>query len=282
MISLSDRTSSLRPRIAGLALALAVGLSGAAGIASAQEATPTGAEGVVCAEVLEAGATPVSSPEASAVAAATAIPVADEMQGEPVTDEAIIAELTEVASSCNPEASGGIEVGSVEQFDTDLYGIEYQYLQGRQVIRVLEMYSVENDTWTLRQQQSRSPETDEDTITIAAKIGGDPAIETSPASFSFTPAMRVNITNRDASDLSLALFSTSEEVDPASLAGTDAASLPETMELQGETLVIAGSTGEMLFEGLEEGTYMLVVLDGSDAVVAASPLTIDPPLDLGL
>jgi hypothetical protein len=278
MMSFSDRRLSLRPRIVGVVLAVSIGLSGA--VATAQDATPTGAEGVVCAE-LEGGATPVASPEASAVAAATAIPVADEMQGEPVTDEAIIAEVTEVVSACNPDASGGIEVASVELFDTDLYGIEYQYMQGAQVLRVLEMYSVENDTWTLRQQQSKAPETDEDTITISAKIGGDPAIETSPASFDYTPAMRVNITNRDTTDLSLALFSTSEEVDTTTLAGTDAASLPETMELQGETLVVAGTSGQMLFEGLEEGTYVLAVLDGSDAVIAANPLTINPPLDLG-
>lgn len=276
----SKRISSLRPHLAGVALAVTIGLSGAFGTATAQDATPATAEGVVCAE-LAGGATPVTSPEASA-AAATAIPVTDELQGEPVTDESIISELTAVATACNPDASGGIDVASVEQFGPDLYGIEYQYMQGAQVFRVLEMYSVEQDTWTLRQQQSKSAQTDEDTITISAKIGGDPAIEVSPGSFNITPAMRVNILNRDSADLSLALFSTTAEVDTDALAGTDAASLPETMELQGETLVVAGTSGEMLFEGLGEGQYVLVVLDGSDAVVAASPLTIDPPLDLGL
>ena len=273
----TSRVSSLRPHIAGVALALTIGLSGALGTATAQDATPATAEGVVCAE-LNGGATPVSSPEA----AASAIPVTEKMQGEPVTDQSIIDKLTSVATACNPDASGGIDVASVEQFDTNLYGIEYQYMHGTQVIRVLQMYSVENDTWTLRQQQSKSPETEEDTITVSAKIGGDPAIEISPGSFDFTPAMRVNILNRDTSDLSLAVFSTSEDVDTNSLTGMDAASLPDTMELQGETMVVAGASGEMLFEGLEEGTYTLVVLDGSDAVLAASPITINPPLDLGL
>ena len=276
----SRGASSLRPHLAGVALALTIGLSGAFGTATAQDATPASAQGVVCSE-LAGGSTPVSAVEASATAA-TAIPVTEELQGEPVTDESVISELTAVASVCNPDASNGIDVASVEQFDTNLYGIEYQYMRGAQVFRVLEMYSVENDTWTLRQHQPKSAQTDEDTITISAKIGGDPAIEVSPGSFNFTPAMRVNILNRDATDLSLALFSTSEEVDTASLAGTDAASLPETMELQGETLVIAGASGEMLFQGLDEGNYLLVVLDGSDTVVAANPLTINPPLDLGL
>lgn len=274
-----QHTLSIRPRIIGTALALSIGLSGA--VAMAQDATPPTAEGVICAE-LDGGATPVASPEASAAAAATAIPVDEEMQGEEVTDEAVITQLTEVVRACNPDLPGDINVAGVQQFDTDLYGIEYQYMHGTQVMRVLEMYSVENDTWTLRQQQSKAPQTEEDTITVAAKIGGDPAIETSPASFDFTQAMRVNITNRDSADLSLALFSTSEEVDPASLEGMDAVSLPETLELQGETLVVAGATGEMLFEGLEEGNYVLVVMDASDAVIAANPLTINPPLDLGL
>jgi len=272
MISWYERTSSLRPQIAGVALALTIGLSGA--VATAQDATPSSSPDVTCAMVMED-----ASPEASPAAAS---PVAETPTGDVVTDEAVIADLTAAVATCNPDLGEDVEVIEVVQFDTNHFGIEYQYMQGRQVLRVLEMYSVENSTWTQGDKQSKSAATDEDTITISAKIGGDPAIEVSPGTFNITPAMRVSILNRDAADLSLALFSASEEVDTDALTGTDAASLPASLELQGETMVMAGESGDMLIEGIEEGTYVLVVLDSNDSVVAASPLTVDPPLDLGL
>lgn len=275
MITRSVGFGSVRPRLACAALALALGLSGTAAVA--QNASPAAAEGVVCATE---NATPIASPAASP--AATAIPVTEELQGEPVEDEALIGELTDVAAVCNPDAEGGIEVEEVVQYDTDLYGIQYQYQRGSQVIRVLEMYSVENGTWTLRQQQSESPETDEDTITISVKIGGDPALEISPTSFAETPATRLTIQSSASSDLGVALFSASEEVDTEALAGTAVDAVPETLTLEGETSVVAGTTDEMLFEGLKEGNYVVAVLDGSGTVTAASTLTVGPPADLGL
>lgn len=275
MITRSVCFQSVRPRLACAALALTIGFSGTAAVA--QDATPPAAEGVVCATET---ATPIASPAASP--AATAIPVTEELQGEPVEDEALIAQLTDVAIACNPEAAGAIEVEEVVQYDTDLYGIEYQYQRGAQVVRVLELYSVENGTWTLRQQQEQSPETEEDTITIAVNIGGDPPLEVSPGSFAETPATRLRITSSATADMSVALFSASEEVDAEALTGTAVDALPETLTLEGETSVVAGTTDELLFEGLEEGNYVVAVLDGSDTVIAASPLTIDPPADLGL
>lgn len=275
MVTRSVFYQSLRPRLAGAALALTIGLSGTAAVA--QDATPSPAEGVVCATE---SATPIASPGASP--AATAIPVTEELQGETVEDEALISEITDVALACNPDASGGIEVEEVVQYDTNLYGIEYQYQQGAQVIRVLETYSMENGTWTLRQQQAQAPETDEDTITIGVSVGGDPPLEISPGSFAETPAARFRITSSDSADLGVALFSASGEVDTEALAGTSVDALPETLTLEGKTSVVAGTTEEMLFEGLKEGNYVIAVLDGSDTVTAATPLTIDPPADLGL
>lgn len=269
---LPTRISMLKPHIAGVALAVTIGLSGTVAVAQS-DATPSPATDIACA-VVDATASPIASPEAS--------PVGDEMTGEAVTDEATIAELTDVATTCNPDAGAGIDDVSVTQFGDNFYGIEYQYMRGTQVFRVLEMYSVENDTWTLRQQKLQSPQTEEDTITLSAKIGGETGIEVTPGSFNIVPAMRISILNRDSADLGLAVFLATEDVDTESLTGQDAAALPDTLELQGETLIPAGTTGEMLFEGLGEGDYVLVALDAGDAVIGAAPLTIEPPLDLGL
>ncbi|HWV23484.1 MAG TPA: hypothetical protein VNZ58_04795 [Thermomicrobiales bacterium] len=262
--------STLKPQVAGIALAITIGLSGT--VAAAQtDATPSPVADISCA-VIDVSATPES--EAS--------PVSEEMSGEAVTDEATIALLTDVATTCNPDAGADITDVAVTQYGDDLYGIEYQYMHGHQVLRVLEMYSVEHDTWTLRQQKSLSPQSDEDTITLSAKIGGDTGIEVTPGSFNIVGAMRVNILNRDASDLSLAVFSATDDVDVASLAGQNVADLPDTLELQGEMLVPAGTSGDMLFEGLAEGSYVFVALDAGDSVINAAPVTIEPPLDLGL
>lgn len=268
----SLRIAGLKPPVAAIALAVTIGLSGTVAAAQA-DATPSPAMDVTCA-VVDASATPGASPMAS--------PASEEMTGTEVTDESIVTELTNVATTCNPDAGEGITDVAVSQYGDNLYGIEYQYMRGTQVIRVLEMYQVENGTWALSQQKSVSPETDEDTITLSAKIGGDPAIEVTPGSFNIVPAMRVNILNRDSSDLSLAVFSAQGEVDTDTLTGKDAASLPDSLELQGETMVPAGTTGEMLFEGLGEGNYVLIALDAGDTVIGAKPVTIQPPLDLGL
>lgn len=267
---LPTRISTLKPQVTGIALAVAIGLSGT--VAAQPDATPSPSTAVTCASA--GAASPAATPEGS--------PASEEMTGEQVTDEATIAELTEVATTCNPDAGAGIDDVTVTRFGNDLYGIEYQYMRGRQVLRVLEMYSVEHDTWTLRQHQTLSPQSDEDTITLSVKIGGDAGLEVTPGSFNVVPAMRLSIVNRDSADLGLAVFSAAGEVETGDLVGQDVATLPDSLELQGETVIPAGTTGDMLFEGLGEGNYVLVTLDTDDTVIGAAPLTIEPPLDLGI
>lgn len=257
-----SRFRILRPRLAATALALTIGLGGSAAVA--QDATP--ADTAVNCQIA-AGEVVVGTPEAS--------PVTD-VQGTPVEDEAMIEDVTAAVQGCNPDVADSIEIDEVVQYEDGSFGVTYQFTQNQQVLRVLETYAAEGDAWTLVGHESQAPETDLDVITLSVKVGDD-TLEVTPGQSNLTDATRLRVESSASTDTTVGLYAASEDVDTESLAGTD---VSELEGIAGEQVIPAGETQEVLFEGLEEGTYLVVVSDDSGSIVSASSVTIDPPMEL--
>ncbi len=255
------RFRTLRPQLAATALALGISLGGTAAVA--QDASPDAAVNcqVAAEEVV------VGTPEASPVT---------EMEGTTVEDEATIADVTGAVEGCNPDVAGSIEIDEVIEYEDGSFGVTYQYMENQQVLRVHEVYSAEGDAWTLVSREAEAPQTDLDVITLSVKVGDD-SLEVTPGQSNLTDATRLRVESSASSDVTVGLYASSEDVDTESLAGTDISGLEG---LAGEQVIPAGETQEVLFEGLEEGTYIVVVSDDSGSIVSATSTTIDPPMEL--
>ena len=272
--SRATKAPFVRSRIATAALALSLSLAGGTAVA-AQDATPTAGGEVVCTApnvaTPEAGASPVASPAAEDL---TAAPVVD--------DQATIDELTAVATECAPDGATELEVLAVYGFADGRYAVDYQYRNGVQVIRMLDVYSNQTGTWTLETQTPESPQTDLDSITTSVKFGAEPGvIELSPAQFAQQPAIKFRAANEGTDAMTFSLYQGSEDFDPASVTGQDATAVEGTLSAPlGSAAVPAGEQLEVLFEGLEPGAYVIVIFDGTGAADSAALVTIDEPLEL--
>jgi hypothetical protein len=260
---------SLRSRVAAGALALTISLVGAGAVA-AQDATPAGDAN--CALPEAAAASPAASPAAEGL---TAGPVVD--------DPAIIEAATQAATACAPEGATNIVVDAVYGFADGRYAVDYQFVTGKQLMRLVDSFNAQTGTWTLENRDaSKSPKSELDSITASVKIGGEAGIELSPAQFAIQPAVNFHVNNQGDEALTFALYSGPADFDPASVAGVDSASLPDTLAPLGSGEAPAGTEIDVVFEGLEEGSYVIVIFDGSDTATNAALVTVDPPLDLGV
>jgi hypothetical protein len=264
---------SLRSRVAAGALALSISLAGG-GIVAAQDASPAPGGDAVC--DLPETATPAASPEAS--------PVAEGLTAGPVVDDpAIIDSATQAATACAPEGATNIVVDAVYGFADGRYAVDYQFLSGTQLVRLVDSFNAQTGTWTLESRDaSQSPKSELDTITASVKVGGEAGLELSPPQFSIQPAVNFHVNNQGEEPVTFALYSGPADFDPASVEGVDSASVPDTLSPLGSSDIAGTTETDVIFEGLEEGSYVIVVFDSGDTATHAALVTVDPPLDLGV
>ncbi len=299
---------------ASLALAGTITLSG--GVPLAQDATPAAgpidpttcvSPGLDAASPAAAVASPVAGEELDAqIAAAT-----------PVEDEAVIADATAAVENLyacynaggdsffalfseeafatfwggvDPELLAGettddgqlashVDIHEVLDLGDGRFAVDYQVTIGYQVEHLIDVFVVEDGTWLVdASADGGTPETSLDATTASVKISeadGEHAIEVSPNPIMNQPAVKLQIANQTEDFLIVVLL---RGTDAASMpADLDPAGLPEDVEILGALAVEQGEHEIGLWEGLEEGNYVIFVETGHGT--AAYDLTIDPPFD---
>jgi uncharacterized cupredoxin-like copper-binding protein len=153
------------------------------------------------------------------------------------------------------------EVNAVYDNGDGSLSIDYQTLGGKQVFHYLDVLVQEDGVWKFDASFDLSPETDLDTVSVGVKFASEEdelVIEISPASIEALPAALFQITNTGDWGHTFELLKVPDGFDPASLTHPDpAAELPEGVEYLGGTFLEPGQSGEVLFEGLEAGSYVI-------------------------
>lgn len=253
--------------IAGLALAASIGLAGSA---VAQDATPSASP----ASVSVACSTPTAgTPESTPMA------TPETQTAETVTDQATIDAATSAVSQC-AEGATDIQVVQVMQYGDGSIGVEYRYLMDKQVMQVSHTFMVEGDMWTTLNSEMVRPTTEMDSATVAVQVS-DGLVEANIASFPLNGALRLQATNNTAGDVTMVVYLAGDsEFDVATLEGTTRDSAPEGLQQVGAILAPTGSTTDLLFEGLDQGTYVIVAYDADGNMVGAGTLVADAPTSI--
>jgi hypothetical protein len=147
---------------------------------------------------------------------------------------------------------------------------------------MLDVYNNQTGSWVLENQIAQSPETNEDSITVSVKFGAEAGvIELSPSSFGQLPAVKFHANNQAADAMTFALYTGTADFDPASVTGQDMTAVEGTLQAPVATAAVPGTTEmDVLLEGLEQGTYVIVIYDASGAADSAAVVTVDEPLVL--
>lgn len=188
-------------------------------------------------------------------------------------------EVLEAESADDAMMASHIDVHEVLDLGDGRYAVDYQVTIGHQVEHVTDIFAVEDGTWLVDGNAGYSaPETDLDSTTASVKISeadGEHAIEVSPSPIMNQPAVKLQIANQTEDFLIVVLL---QGGDAASLpADADLSDLPEGMSILGAVAVEPGAHEIGLWEGLDEGNYVIFVETGHGS--AAYDLTIDPPFD---
>lgn len=189
--------------------------------------------------------------------------------------------LLEEQSASEDDAllASNVDVHEVLDLGDGRIAVDYQVTIGKQVEHVTDVYVQEDGIWKVDANAGGdTPETDLDSTTASVKVSeadGAIAIEVSPNPIMNQPAVKLQIANQTDSFIIVALL---QGTDAASLpTGFDAAEQMEGVEILGSTAVEPGEHGIALWEGLDEGDYVILVETGDGT--AAYDLTIDPPFD---
>jgi hypothetical protein len=189
----------------------------------------------------------------------------------------------EVLAELNPVVDGqlvsNVEIHEVLDLGDGRFAIDYQVTVGYQVEHMTDIFAVEDGVWLVDANAGgHTPETSLDGTTASVKISeadGGHTIEVSPNPIMNQPAVKLQIANQTDDFLIVALL---RGGDAASMpADLESAGLPEDVVILGTVAVEPGEHAIGLWEGLEEGDYVIFVETGHGT--AAYDLTIDPPFD---
>ncbi len=189
--------------------------------------------------------------------------------------DAVAAHIT--AKSAQAPA-GEVIVDDVVDYGDGSLGVTYQVTLGKQVISNTDVLVPAGDGWQVDGRTSTGGDTDLDSATASIKAsvdGGAVVIEVSPSPVMNQPAVKFQITNNASSAVHVVIV---QGGDAASVTSTDITALPEGVTFVGEGRAEAGEIAGTTFEGLEEGTYVVVV-ETADGETGSFDLTIDPPFD---
>ena len=157
-------------------------------------------------------------------------------------------------------------------------GVDYQLNIGKQVVHFTDTLVQEGDFWLVDGRTIETPETDLDSTTASVKTSisdGSVVIEVSPNPIMNQPAVKLQMVNNADSAEHVTLL---QGGDAASMTDLDLANLPEGVTFVGHADAEPGAFVDTLFEGLEEGNYVVVV-ETSNGETGAFDITIDPPFD---
>lgn len=191
-------------------------------------------------------------------------------------DRATLAEDIAAISAVAPAHS--IDVHEVQDLGDGSYAVDYQVHLGKQVWHVADVIVESDGVWIVDDTFYFSAETQLDSTTASVKasiVDGELVIEVSPNPIMNQPAVKLQLANETESPISFLLL---QGGDAASVSDPDVASLPEGVTFIGEDSVLPGDRFESLFEGLEEGSYV-IYMEAETGESAAFDLTIDPPFD---
>jgi hypothetical protein len=299
-----------------VALAGSLGLAG--GAALAQDATPVGTPiGPEASCVAPAaGAVAVGSPAtmASPAAGATELPQGTAVEDQAVIDEATgvidtayacynagdgqsfaayftdnglqaafgtadrAAVATEATAKSSQAQAGNITVDQVLDYGDGSLGISYQVAIGKQVVHNTDVLVPAGDGWLIDNRVATGGETGLDSATASIKAsvdGGAVTIEVSPSPVMNQPAVKFQITNNADSAVHVVIF---QGGDATTVTSVNVADAPAGVTFIGEGWAAPGEIAGTTFEGLEEGSYVVVV-QTANGETGSLDLTIDPPFD---
>ena len=187
--------------------------------------------------------------------------------------------VTEQTPGDDRQQARNVEIHEVLDLGDGRFAIDYQVTVGYQVEHMTDVFVEEDGVWLVDANAgSDTPETSLDATTASVKISETDdghAIEVSPNPIMNQPAVKLQFANQTDDFLVIALLRGS---DAASMPATlDPAGLPDGVTILGTVVVGSGEHEIGLWEGLEEGDYVLYVETGHGT--AAYDLTIDPPFD---
>lgn len=191
-------------------------------------------------------------------------------------DRATLAGETAAISSMAPAHS--LDVHEVVDLGDGRYAVDYQIHLGKQVWHVADIITEGDGAWLVDDSFYSTAETDLDSTTASVKASvadGQLVIEVSPNPIMNQPAVKLQLANESDAGQTFLLL---QGGDAASLTDVDLANLPEGMTFVGEDYIAPGEIFETLFEGLDEGSYVVYIVTETGES-GTFDLTIDPPFD---
>lgn len=191
-------------------------------------------------------------------------------------DHEVLAEYISARSAV--AQAGAVDVHEVIDYGDGTLGVDYQVSMGKQVIHVTDILVDQGGAWLIDDRVRETPETSLDSTTAAVQFSvadGSVTIEVSPSPIMNQPAVRLQLDNQADSPVHVVLF---QGGDAASVTSADLTSIPEGVTFIGEADAEPGSRVDTLFEGLEEGSYVIVA-ETTNGETGSFDLTIDPPFD---
>lgn len=198
--------------------------------------------------------------------------------------ETIAEQVTALAISA--EASN-VQVEKVVDLGEGRLGVDYQVTLGSQVFRFTDVLVERDGTWMVDHRIEDLPGTTLDSTTSGIETSvedGSLVFDISPNPVLNQPAVKIQFSNAGETTHHITLLRNEGGVDAATVTDIDPANLPEGLTYVGEATVEPGEFTDTLFEGLDEGSYVLVgeVLDDSGEPTgegSSTELIIDPAFD---
>lgn len=201
--------------------------------------------------------------------------------GSPMMVAEQVTALTSVATA------GDIEFNEVVDLGDGRLGVSYQVAIGQQVFNFTDVLVQTGGIYKIDDRRENSPETDLDSTTAAVRSSvsdGQLVFEVTPNPIANQPAVRLQLVNEGEETHYLMLFQVPEAFDGSTLLEPDLRDLPEDVTLVSVGTVDPGEFSDTLFEGLEEGSYVVVgsAVDTSGQATGVNgwaDFVIDPAVD---
>ncbi len=195
-----------------------------------------------------------------------------------------VSALARVATASNLEFSEVVDLGDGR------LAVSYQVAIGQQIFSFTDVLVEADGIWKIDQRRENVPETDLDTTTAAVGTSVDDGtliFDITPNPIMNQPAVNLQLANEGEQSHYLMLFQVPEAFDGSTLLEPDLSNLPEGVTLVSVGTVDPGEFSDTLFEGLDEGSYVIVgsVVDTSGEATGVNgwaDITIDPPADPGV
>ena len=193
----------------------------------------------------------------------------------------------QVSALASAAQAGNIEVHEVVSYDDGRLGVDYQVTIGQQTFHFTDVLVQQDGTWKVDERRDQLPETELDATTAGITTSvedGSLVFEVAPNPILSQPAVKFQLANEGEQTHYLKIFKAPEGVDGSTLVNADLRNLPEGVSLVGQDIVDPGEFSDTLFEGLEEGRYVVVgsvvnTSGESTGVTGWTDITIDPPFD---